>query len=186
MLAYVFWHAPRSAIAGPKYEAAHREFHEALQSTPVAGLSAVWVFRLATIPWLHPPAPGYEDWHLLADSAALDVLNESAISSHRQLPHERIAAMAATGTAGLYGLRLGAPIRPSHAYWMSKPDGMSYPAFDDSLRPLVDAGCCLWGRRMTLGPTLEFCLHSPAPITPPHAARAMQLETVFSLGAAYI
>lgn len=181
MLAYVFWHAPRSGIPEREYEAAHREFHEALRRTPVAGLVGVRVFRLASIPWLDPPSPGYEDWHLLTDSAVLDGLNVAAISSHRQLPHERIAAMVASGTAGLYGLRLGAAIRPSHAYWMSKPDGMSYAAFDASMQPLVVAGCCLWGRRMVLGSTPEFCLHSPAPITPPHAAQAMRLEAVDGL-----
>jgi hypothetical protein len=182
LLAYVFWHVPRSGIAGRDYEALHREFHEALRLTPVAGLMGVRVFRLATIPWLQAPARGYEDWHLLADSGALDGLNESAVSGRRQLPHDRIATMAADGTAGLYGLRLGTPITPAHAYWISKPAGMNYAAFDRSIQPLVDAGCCLWGRRMTLGPTPEFCLHAPAEMTPPHVANAMRLETVFSYG----
>ena len=50
---------------------------------------------------------GYEDWHLLENSTALDVLNGAAISQARQRPHDRIAAMAADGTAGLYGLRMG-------------------------------------------------------------------------------
>ncbi len=183
MLAYVFWHAPQSGIAGPEYEAAHREFHEALRLTPVAGLEGVRVFRLTTIPWLDPPAAGYEDWHLLSDSCALDVLNSSAVSSRRKVPHDRIAAMAADGTAGLYGLRLGAPVVPSHAYWLSKPARMSYQDFDASLRPIIDAGCCLWGRRMTLGPTPEFCLHAPIQITPPHSAQAVRLDMVFSYDA---
>lgn len=182
MLAYVFWHVPRAGIALREYEAAHREFHDALWQAPVAGLTAVRVFRLATIPWVDPQAPGYEDWHLLTDSAALDVLNTAAVNSHRQVPHDRIAALAGDGTAGLYGLRLGAPIEPSYAYWISKPDGMSYQDFYESMQPALDEGCCLWGRRMTLGPTPEFCLHAPAAMTPPHAALAVQLKTVLHHG----
>jgi hypothetical protein len=180
LLAYVFWHIPRPTIAGREYEAAHREFHEALRLTPVTGLVGVRVFRLASIPWLEPAQCGYEDWHLLSDSAALDVLNASAVSSRRQLPHDRIAGMAANGIAGLYALRLGTPIAATHAYWMSKPAGLSYQDFESSLQPVIAAGCCLWGRRMTLGPTPEFCLHSTAEITPPYASRAMRLDSVFS------
>jgi hypothetical protein len=179
LLAYVFWHAPRPATAARDYEVAHREFHEALELEPVAGLIGVRVFRLAAIPWLDPPQAGYEDWHLLSGSAALDVLNTSAVSSRRLVPHDRIAAMAACGTAGLYALRSGEPITPTRAYWMAKPAGMSYPDFDRSMRPFIDAGACLWGRRMTLGPTPEFCLHASAAIVPPYASQVVPLELMF-------
>ena len=47
---------------------------------------------------------------------------------------------------------------------------MKYAEFDESLRPFIAGGCCLWGRRMTLGPTPEFCLHAPAEVSVPHAA----------------
>lgn len=179
MLAYVFWHAPRPATAARDYEAAHRAFHEALGLEPVAGLIGVRVFRMAAIPWLDPPQAGYEDWHLLSGSAALDVLNTAAVSSRRLVPHDRIAAMAACGTAGLYALRSGVPITPTRAYWMSKPAGMSYPDFDKSMQPFIDAGACLWGRRMTLGPTPEFCLQSAAAIVPPHASQVVPIELMF-------
>ncbi|MEX2150605.1 MAG: hypothetical protein WD793_10325 [Steroidobacteraceae bacterium] len=179
MLAYVFWHAARPAIAARHYEAAHRAFHAALAQQPVAGLIGVRVFCLATIPWLDPPQAGYEDWHLLSGSAALDTLNAAAVSGRRLVPHDRIAAMAASGTAGLYALRSGVPITPTRAYWMSKPAGMSYLDFDRSMQPLVDAGASLWARRMTLGSTPEFCLHSAAAIVPPHAAQDIPLELVF-------
>ena len=106
MLAYVFWHVPRPGVAAREYEAAHREFHHVLWNAGIAGLVALRVFRLSAIPWLGGKA-GYEDWHLLENSAALDVLNGAAISQARQRPHDRIAAMAADGTAGLYGLQNG-------------------------------------------------------------------------------
>jgi hypothetical protein len=183
LLAYVFWHVRREGLAAADYEAAHRTFHETLWATPVPGLLGLRIHRLAEIPWLTPGQGGYEDWHLLEDSAALDVLNEAAVTRARLAVHDRIAAMAADGTAGLYGLRSGERIEPTHAYWMSKPAGMKYAEFDKSLEPLIANGCCLWGRRMTLGPTPEFCLHAPAAVKPPHAALALKIETLKGLGA---
>ena len=182
MLAYVFWHVARAGVAARDYEAAHREFHEVLWRSRVAGLLALRVHRLESIPWLAAGQPGYEDWHLLEDSAALDRLNEAAITQARQLPHDRIAALAADGTAGLYGLRQGALNEPTVAYWLSKPSGTSYPDFNVSMKPFIDRGGCLWGRRMTLGPTPEFCLHAPAGSVPPPGAMAIRLGTVLRLG----
>lgn len=177
MLAYVFWHVPRAGAVARQYESAHGEFQEALRAAGVRGLRGIRVFRLDAVPWLDGKA-GYEDWHLLEDSAALDVLNEAAVSEARLLPHDRIAAMAGAGIAGLYGLRMGEAISPTVAYWLSKPDGMGYSAFESSLAPLVAGGCALWGRRMTLGPTPEFCLHAPAARTLPHPARAISVTSV--------
>jgi hypothetical protein len=177
LLAYVFWHVPRPGIAAREYEAAHREFHAVLWKSKVAGLVGVRVFRLDAIPWLADKS-GYEDWHLLEDSAALDTLNSAAISQARQLPHERIAAMAADGTAGLYALRLGFLNDAPNAHWISKPAGMSYRDFDASLEPEIAWGACLWGRRMTLGPTPEFCLHGNSERPLPHPAQSIAMNLV--------
>lgn len=175
MLAYVFWHVPRAAAAAREYESAHRAFHGVLRAAGIPGLLDVKVYRLDGIPWLGRQ-PGYEDWHLLEDSSCLDRLDHAAISGNRQQPHDRVAALAGPGTAGLYSLRAGAVIDPAIAYWMSKPEGMSYAAFGASLAPLVASGCALWGRRMTLGPTPEFCLHAPDARVVPHPAQAIALE----------
>jgi len=177
LLAYVFWHVPRPGAAAREYEYAHGDFRRALRAAGVQGLRAVRVFRLDAIPWLGEQA-GYEDWHLLENSTALDALNGAAVSEARQRPHDRVAAMAVAGTGGLYHLRMGEVIAPAVAYWLSKPDGMGYAAFDSSLAPLVAAGCALWGRRMTLGPTPEFCLHAPAPLELPYPAQAIPMTTV--------
>lgn len=182
MLAYVFWHHPRAGIPAREYESLHHAFHDALWQAPLPGLLALRVYRLERVPWLAPPGPGYEDWHLIADSAALDGLNAAAVTRARRIPHDRIAAQAASGSAGLYGLRLGAPIEPAIAYWMSKPEGMSYADFDASLEPLIARGCSLWGRRMTLGPTPEFCLHAPAAIEPPHASQQIAVTPSYARG----
>jgi hypothetical protein len=148
----------------------------------VAGLLGLRVYRLDAIPWLPGRPSGYEDWHLLEDSAALDRLNEAAVTHARQLPHDRIAAMAAGGTAGLYGLRSGALMEPDAAYWLSKPAGMSYSDFLRRMQPYVERGGCLWSRRMTLGPTPEFCLQAPADLMPLPGAVAVRLETVLQHG----
>lgn len=174
MLAYVFWHVPRADAATDAYESLHREFHAVLLRANVNGLVRVRAYRLGAIPWLGGRA-GYEDWHLLEGSAALDALNRAAVSGMRQTPHDRVAALAADGIAGLYGVRLGRPVDPRVAYWMSKPAGMSYADFDASLAPLVAEGCCLWSRRMTLGPTPEFCLHAPGARAVPHPALEFEL-----------
>ncbi|MGH7946548.1 MAG: hypothetical protein ACREF9_16300 [Opitutaceae bacterium] len=181
MLAYVFWHVPRPGIVARDYEAAHRQFHDALWATPIAGLVGLQAFKLSAVPWIGG-LPVYEDWHLLDDSAALDTLEKAAITQARQLPHDRIAAMSEAGTAGLYGIRSGTPIEPAFAYWLSKPTGMSYAAFDASFRSLVDTGCCLWGRRLTLGPTPEFCLHAPAEIRSPYSSQPLKIEIRHSHG----
>jgi hypothetical protein len=148
-----------------------------LQRSNVSGLTRVKVFRIAAIPWLGGRA-GYEDWHLLEGSAALDVLNRAAVSGMRQIPHDRIAALATDGIAGLYGIRQGRPIDPRVAYWLSKPAGMSYADFEASLAPSIAEGCCLWGRRMTLGPTPEYCLHAPAARALPYPALAIETNVL--------
>lgn len=182
MLAYVFWHVPRPGVAAREYESLHQAFHDALWQEPMRGFAGVRVFRLARIPWLLPPGPGYEDWHLIADAAALDGLNEAAVTSARRLPHDRVAAQAAAGTAGLYALRLGSLMQPAVACWMSKPTGMSYADFDASFQPFIARGCCLWGRRMTLGPTPEFCLQAPEALEPPHPSETLTVELSYSRG----
>jgi hypothetical protein len=179
-LAYVFWHVPRPGIGTREYEAAHREFHAVLWKSRISGLLGLRVYRLAAIPWLGGQA-GYEDWHLLEGSAGLDVLNDAAISHARQLPHDRIASMAGDGTAGLYTLRLGVLNEPARAEWMSKPPGMNYRDFDARLRADIEAGGCLWGRRMTLGPTPEFCLHAPVNHTQASGAVSINLAPMLQL-----
>lgn len=183
MLAYVFWHARREQVDAPEYEAAHGAFHDSLWAASVPGLLGLRIHRVADIPWLTLGQGGYEDWHLLEDSGALDVLNEAAVTRARLAVHDRIAALAADGTAGLYGLRSGTRIEPAVAYWMSKPAGMKYAEFHESLQPYIARGCCLWGRRMTLGPTPEFCLHAPGVMKLPHAALTLKIEMLKNLGA---
>jgi hypothetical protein len=181
LIAYVFWHHRRPAVPAAEYENALLGFHQSLLAHPPVGLERTTIFRIAEVPWLASDAPVYEDWHLLSDSSALDLLNEAAVSGARLQPHNRVAALAGGGTAGLYSLRLGrpSPSPPALAYWFSKPEGMPYATFFDTFRSHCSDGATLWGRQMVLGPTPEFCLHASHEVTIPQPTRVIRLVSVF-------
>jgi hypothetical protein len=174
MLAYVFWHWRRPTAAAADYEAAQRRFHAALSAAPSPGFVRSFSVAFEGAPWASHGGEAYEDWYLIQGSAALDPLNAAAISASRQAPHDAAAALAAGGTAGLYSLRQGKPAAtPTVLTWFAKPESISYRELFTMLEPLTgQAEPALWCRQMTLGPALEFCLHSrdsvtlPAPLTP--------------------
>lgn len=169
MLAYVFWHWPRPGIGRPDYEATQRAFHDALADDPPRGYLRSLSLALTGASWANAGWDAYEDWYLLHDSAALDRLNDAAISAGRQLPHDAAAAAAAGGTAALYTLRLGAALdRPTHAYWFAKPESVRYDELWNAFGPLARNGhAALWMRRMVLGPSPEFCLQAAGSVTLP-------------------
>ena len=172
MIAYVFWHRRRAGVAVEDYQAALEAFHISLLDSRLPGFRRTMIFQTASLPWLSTEDVLFEDWHLLDGSAVLDRLDEAAVSGERAEPHGRIATLVDTGVAGLYRLRLGEPSIPPPriAYWLSKPAGMSYQAFFDSLQPLCEDGAALWSRQMVLGPTPEFCLRSSGDLVLPYAA----------------
>jgi hypothetical protein len=162
-LAYVFWHLRQPQVARSEYEENHFAFHRALQTNAPPGFRGARVQRLSRAPWLTgtPPAEEtYEDWYYLDDSAALDRINEAAVSGTRRGPHDRVARLAAAGVAGLYRLRHGVrAVRTRQALWFSKPADLSYAALFERFAAR-GSGEALWMRQMTLGPTTEFCLHT--------------------------
>jgi hypothetical protein len=183
MLAYVFWHWRRPDVPAASYEALQRRFHAALGAAPPAGFLHSRSLAIAGAPWAGGGNDAYEDWYLLEGSAALDPLNAAAVSASRQAPHDAAAAVAGGGTAGLYLLRLGSADQAPHAAtWFAKPAGLSYAAMFATLEPLVRTeGAALWGRQMTLGPALEFCLHASRPVAlpAPLVAVALHCRTVW-------
>jgi hypothetical protein len=118
--------------------------------------------------------------------AALERLNDAAVSAGRAAPHDAVALLAEGGIAGLYGLRGGAPLlQPACSAWFAKPAGMGYAALDAALAPILAGGAgALWSRRMTLGPTPEFCLQSLMPFELPEgfAAQRFALAPVWGPG----
>ena len=167
MLAYVFWHWPQPQIETGSYVDHLTAFHRTLAANKPDGFRESVVFRISNASWLNTGGEAYEEWYLLDDSAAMDRLNEAAVTGVCEEPHNRVAREAADGTGGLYRLRAGAEdlAQARYAVWLSKPSGVSYKDFYASMEPLTSqTGVALWGRQMTLGPTTEFCIHSPTQI----------------------
>ncbi len=179
-LAYVFWHCRGNSASQEGYTAALAKFHETLKANPPPGFLESRVFRLASVPWLSSEAEVYEDWYLLADSAAIDWLNMTAVTEPSLSPHDAVARMAAGGVGGLYRLRsghLGPYARPPRfACWFAKPRGDTYDAFCGRLDALALPVLALWGRQMVLGPTPEFCLHAPEPIDVPGISGSLSFD----------
>jgi len=165
LLAYVFWHWKQPEVAAIDYEARQRGFHAALGASPSSGFIDSFSLGISNAPWT-ADSDAYEDWYLVQDFASMGLLNEAAVSSSRAQPHDAAAAVAAGGTAGVYGLKRGNALRrPQYAHWFGKPDGMSYRDLFDQLAPVVDrVDGALWMRQMVLGPASEFCLHAAAPV----------------------
>jgi hypothetical protein len=186
MLAYVFWHWPRTDVDGATYVDHLSQFHLTLAANKPSGFQRSLVFRIRSANWLSTQGEAYEEWYLLDDSAAMDRLNEAAVSGQCEEPHNRVAKEAADGVGGLYRLRVGQEnlAAAKFAVWLGKPNGVSYREFYSALEPLTSQPhVALWGRQMTLGPTTEFCLHSVSPIQlrDGYVARLMDLELVWPL-----
>lgn len=185
MLAYVFWHWPQPEVDRELYRTHLVEFHQTLARNKPPGFHFSTVFQLSGATWLDTDGSAFEDWYLVDDSAALDPLNDGAVSGACEEPHNRVAREADGGTAGLYRLRDGKVdlANTRYAIWLSKPSGVSYQSFYELLQPSVkDYDAALWGRQMTLGPTTEFCLVSRTPIKLPDRiiGRQLALDVVWS------
>jgi hypothetical protein len=171
MLAYVFWHWPKSNIKIEEYVRKLSEFHASLARHAPRGFSHSVVVELTRPPWLNAESVAFEDWYLVKDSAVLDQLNFAAVSGENELPHNQVAFDAAGGTAGLYRLKLGdiGSLQSANvATWFSKTPGANYDKLCEELNPLCSRpGVGLWCRQMTLGPTTEFCLRTDNDITLP-------------------
>ena len=181
MLAYVFWHWPQPEVDAETYVDLLASFHDTLNAHKPVGFHGSRVFRMNGVSWLDTAGDAYEDWYLLDDSAALDRINEAAVSGVCEAPHNLVARKAAGGTAGLYRIKAGSVFHePRFALWLSKPPGISYTDFYATLEPIGTGA--LWQRQMTLGPTTEFLIHSAVEIQLPESWTASQVLTLRSVG----
>jgi len=157
MLAYVFSHRPAGSVDVADYEAALRRFHATLASAAPAGFLSSSTFRVGD---------RYSDWYLVADSAALDALNEAAVSGARTPVHDAAARMAVDGVGKLYSLAAGeGESLAGFETHFSKPAGSGYADLYERMQPFTGRpGMSLWRRMMVLGPPPEFCLLSPAEV----------------------
>ena len=175
MLAYVFWHWAQSHIDHDLYLNHLIDFHNTLAANKPPGFRESVVFRVRGASWLNTTGEVYEEWYLLDGSAAIDPLNDAAVSGVCEEPHNRVAREAADGIGGLYRLRAGEGRLSASRYalWLSKPAGVSYKDFYASLQS-SDPDVALWGRQMTLGPTTEFCIQSSNSIELPPGYSGLQ------------
>lgn len=166
MLAYVFWHTPEEGVDTGRYEASLGTFHRALEAAAIRGFHGSTVFRLGDgVPWM-AARPVYEDWYMLADSAALDPLNEAAVGARMRPSHDDVAQLAGAGTAGLYRRRrVDSWPQPEHsvAVWLGKPRDVPYGDFRSALQSTAPPESEVWQRQMVLGPTSEFCVVGTEP-----------------------
>jgi hypothetical protein len=178
MLAYVFWHWPQANVDRDEYVEHLIDFQRTLAANKPEGFRESMVFRIRGANWLSTQGEAYEEWYLLDDSAAMDPLNDGAVSGACLEPHNRVAREAADGIGGLYRLRAGQVGGAQFATWLSKPSGVTYKDFYAGLESLTSQpGVGLWGRQMTLGPTTEFCLHSSTPLD--LAGQSISLEFIW-------
>ena len=177
-LAYVFWHWKRGDGDVAAYEDALQAFQQALLDNAPTGYRRAAVFRHAPAPWLPGQGRHYMDWYVTDGSAALDPLNDAAVSAACLTAHDAAAGRAQGGTAGLYRLRHGV-VQANHVHcatWFSKPAGMPYETLDACLAERLDgARAELWSRRMALGPAPEMCVLSATAIELPAAFGAISV-----------
>lgn len=166
----MFWHTPRPGTDGAAYEDALTAFHAALAADPPDGFVDSWTNRTSSPPWAatpQDPSSHYEDWYLVHGFAALDRLNDAAVSGGRRGPHDRAAAHAADASAGLYrAWTAGEPPPPGGAvvsHWLGKPPGVAYADWRTELVAALPVGAPAWQRQMVLGPTPEFCVQRDCP-----------------------
>lgn len=154
MLAYLFFHRPELGTDVGAYEAELRRFHSALAAAGTDGFLGSQTYRVGD---------RYCDWYLVASSAALDALNDAAVSGARSPHHDSVARVAVDGAGKLLRLTAGNhDARSPFEIRFSKPRGTSYQDLYAALRRWTDrAGVSLWRRMMVLGPGPEFCMLAP-------------------------
>ena len=142
------------------YETALKRFHASLAGSPPVGFLGSSTFRTGD---------RYSDWYLVESSAALDFLNEAAVSGARTQAHDAAARMAVDFAGKLYGLSAGEPLSdPGYEIRFSKPAGMGYADLYERMKKYTSKpGTSLWRRMMVLGPPPEFCLIAPSDVELP-------------------
>jgi hypothetical protein len=163
VLAYVFWHRGAEGVALEEYEAANVRFQRSLATQPPGGFVGSVCLAAAELPWLGGGGPGYEDWYVVEDFAALGVINEAAIGRGHRTSHDVAARLSGEGAGGVYRLIDGSPDLGGVALatWITPPRGHHQQLLDDFLADGVEPGhASLWRRQMVLGPAPELCLLS--------------------------
>lgn len=165
VLAYVFFHRPRSRVARSTYERALARFHLQLARTPTDGFQENAALRLPAAPWKESSRrPLYVDWYVLDGFESLDPIRAVASRPPWVRAHRAIARQAANGWGALYAASPGArpPDLSDRLVWFS-----SATLATSSGRNLARGGPpegTLWRRQLAIGPSPEFCWVTGGPI----------------------
>lgn len=157
MLAYLFWHRPKPTVAIADYEKDLLAFSRALAGLNCSGVRQVTSFRTSAVPWLDDSS-GYEDWITIESSAALQALNEQAVSGRMIVPHSAVAQGMGVGYGGIY-YHLWGDVDPhdaESAEWLSRPRGIEFRPVLEQISQTRTSPVSVWRRFMVLGPGLEF------------------------------
>jgi hypothetical protein len=167
MIAYLSWHRAAAGVVQEAYEQALTRFHRSLAHRPPSGFRSSAAMRLSELPWLAGvdgaarDAPGYEDWYLLDDWAAVGVLEEAAVARGHESAHHAIASRAGAAAGSVYRLVEGSarPQAEGVAVWVAREAGHDPPSLGallgDGMDPRRDG---LWRRCLGLGPAPEYCM----------------------------
>jgi hypothetical protein len=161
MLAYLFWHRPAAGVERDAYEQALTRFHRSLAHAPPSGLRGSAAMRCERLPWLEGDGPGYEDWYVLDDWAALGVIEQAAVSRGHVSAHDAVAAHTGAGGGGVYELVEGSArsIAAERAVWVASKPGRERLSLASLLGDGLDAERDgLWRRSLVLGPAPEYCV----------------------------
>jgi hypothetical protein len=177
MLAYLSWHRSAAGVQAAAYERALERFHRSLAHRPPSGFRGSGTFRVSELRWLEPgegtgegeggrSEPGYEDWYLLDDWAAVGILEEAAVAHGHLSAHDAVASLAGAATGAIYRLvegraRLdGAGVQ----VWVARAPGHDHPSLAALLGDGMDRDLgALWRRCIGLGPAPEYCLLAAEP-----------------------
>jgi hypothetical protein len=191
VLAYLSWHRPAPAVDLLAYERALVQFHHSLAHKPPSGFRGSATFRAAELPWLLPEpdaaprgGPGYEDWYLLDDWAAVGVLEEAAVSRGHVTAHDKVASLSGWATGAVYRLVEGNPglLETRLAVWVEATHDHADPSIAALLGDGMDprAGS-IWRRSLGLGPAPEFCLlvpEAPPGVAPTRLPKGWSATTI--------
>lgn len=160
MIAYLFFHELGPGGDAIRYEEGLRRFHAALATADVPGFIGSRTFREGS---------QYCDWYIVDSSAALDALNDAAVTGQRSASHADVARAASNFTGKLLKLAAGRYSEDAATeIRFSKPHGMTYPDLYRLLEPWTSReDVSLWRRMMVLGPPPEFVLVARSEVSLP-------------------
>ena len=169
MIAYLFFHEIAPDGDAIRYEEGLRRFHSTLAQAGVPGFIGSQTYRVGS---------QYCDWYVVENSAALDPLNDAAVSGQRSASHADVARVATNFAGKLLKLAAGqySPDATTEIRF-AKPHGMTYPHLYRLLERWTGRGdVSLWRRMMVLGPAPEFTLIARSEVDLPRELDAEVLK----------